>query len=89
MVEGPWAYAFQIATVLSDSKAHQVREADERAAALEVETGSLIWVDGVQYRVEFDRHDHVKLVPVDNDNQPCMMPGVGLHNAAPPSRRRA
>ena len=66
MVAGPWACASESATVISASEAHRKADAAERAAALEVDNGSRIWVDGVEYTVEFGRFSNeVKLVPVE------------------------
>jgi hypothetical protein len=55
LVPGPWAFAFQRATVLSDSEAFRNRDTAERMDAIPVEAGSLIWIDGVEYRVDVER----------------------------------
>jgi hypothetical protein len=68
MVPGPWAFANQQATVLSDSAAFRARDAAERADAIEVEAGSTVWIDGVQYRVGVDRGEFLNLTAVDTSN---------------------
>lgn len=68
MVPGPWAFANQQATVLSDSAAFRARDAAERADAIEVDNGSKVWIDGVEYTVVVERGEFISLVPVDTSN---------------------
>jgi hypothetical protein len=68
MVPGPWAFANQCATVLTDSAAHRARDAAERADALKVDNGSKVWIDGVEYTVQVERGEFISLVPVDTSN---------------------
>jgi len=73
MVPGPWAFACGRAVVLSDSRAHQERDAAEEAAAIVVTDGSLLVIDNCQYRVTVERGEYLTLhlqadFSVDNVN---------------------
>lgn len=64
MVEGPWAFAFGLASVLSASKAMRERDAAQRAQDIVVEDGSELLIDGVWYTVRVERREFIKLIPV-------------------------
>lgn len=51
LIPGPWAFAFGKATCLTDNRATQERDAKERAEAVEIEEGSVLRIDGCDYRV--------------------------------------
>lgn len=64
-VEGPWAYAFGLATVISASAAHREADAKKRSEAIEVEQGTILRIDNVSYRVDvLVGGEHIRLTPV-------------------------
>jgi hypothetical protein len=69
LVEGPWAFTHGKATCLTANRAIAERDAAERDAALVVEDGSLILVDGVEYRVGVVRGEWLRLDAVDTSNE--------------------
>jgi hypothetical protein len=68
LVPGPWAFTHGTGTCLTADGAIAERDAAERDAALVVEAGSRIWIDGVEYRVGVDRGEFLNLTAVDNAN---------------------
>jgi hypothetical protein len=64
LVPGPWAFTHGTGTCLTANRAIAERDAAERDAALVVEAGSLIWIDGVEYRVGVDRGEFLNLTAI-------------------------
>lgn len=65
MVPGPWAFAFGLGAVLSSSQAHRDADAERRATDIEVEAGTVLRIDGIDYKVRVERGEFLKLDPVE------------------------
>ena len=66
MVAGPWATTFGLSSVITDYD-RSAEIADEKRRTVEVETGSLISLSGVVYRVEVFRKEYIRLIRVEDE----------------------